>query len=63
MRLVPPETKPVEDLDPLCAGALRRFVRAHARVPDLPVGISLRSFPRVVLAGDRDRRRAAWSAP
>ncbi|HEX4061155.1 MAG TPA: type VII secretion protein EccCa [Streptosporangiaceae bacterium] len=52
VRLVPPETKPVEDLDPLCAGALRRFVRAHARVPDLPVGISLRSFARLILAGE-----------
>jgi len=52
VRLVPPDTKPVEDLDPLCSGALRRFVRAHARVPDLPVGISLRSFARVILSGD-----------
>ena len=39
VRLVPPETKPVEDLDPLCAGALRRFIRAHGSVPQLPVGI------------------------
>jgi S-DNA-T family DNA segregation ATPase FtsK/SpoIIIE len=54
VRLIPPVTKPVEDLDPLCAGALRRFVRTHARVPDLPVGISLRSFARVVLSGDQD---------
>jgi S-DNA-T family DNA segregation ATPase FtsK/SpoIIIE len=52
VRLIPPDTKPVEDLDPLCAGALRRFVRTHARVPDLPVGISLRSFARVILAGE-----------
>ncbi len=52
VQLVPPETKPVEDSDPLCAGALRRFIRAHSRVPDLPVGISLRSFARVLLAGD-----------
>ena len=54
VRLIPPDTKPVEDLDPLCAGALRRFVRTHARVPDLPVGISLRSFARVVLSGDQE---------
>jgi DNA segregation ATPase FtsK/SpoIIIE, S-DNA-T family len=52
VRLIPPETKPVEDLDPLCAGALRRFIRTHARVPDLPVGISLRSFARLALSGD-----------
>jgi DNA segregation ATPase FtsK/SpoIIIE, S-DNA-T family len=54
VRLVPPETKPVEDLDPLCAGALRRFIRAHNSVPDLPVGISLRAFARIDPAGDRD---------
>ena len=52
VRLVAPETKPVEDLDPLCAGALRRFVRAHGSVPGLPVGISLRSFARIAPAGD-----------
>src|ERR1700726_2085931 len=54
VRLVPPDTKPVEDLDPLCAGALRRFVRAHNSVPGLPVGISLRSFARIAPGGEPD---------
>ena len=54
VRLVPPETKPVDDLDPLCAGALRRFVRAYGSVPGLPVGVSLRSFARVSVAGETD---------
>ncbi|HEY2522571.1 MAG TPA: type VII secretion protein EccCa [Streptosporangiaceae bacterium] len=53
VRLVPPDSKPVEDLDPLCAGALRRFIRAQSQVPALPVEVSLRSVTRVVLAGDR----------
>ena len=52
VRLVPPQTKPAEDLDPLCAGALRRFIRTHSRVPGLPVAISLRSFARIDVAGD-----------
>ena len=52
VRLVPPQTKPAEDLDALCAGALRRFIRTHARVPELPVGMSLRAFPRVIVTGD-----------
>src|SRR5215469_14185582 len=52
VRLVPPETKPVEDLDPLCAGALRRFIRAYGSVADLPVGVSLRAFARVAPAGE-----------
>jgi DNA segregation ATPase FtsK/SpoIIIE, S-DNA-T family len=54
VRLVPPDTKPVEDLDPLCAGALRRFVRAHNSVSQLPVGISLRSFARIAPGGEPD---------
>jgi DNA segregation ATPase FtsK/SpoIIIE, S-DNA-T family len=52
VRLVPPETKPVEDLDPLCAGALRRFIRAQGSVPRLPVGIALRSFARIAAGGE-----------
>jgi hypothetical protein len=52
VRLIPPQARPAEDLDPLCAGALRRFIRTHARVPELPVGMSLRSFSRVAVAGD-----------
>ena len=41
VQLIAPETKPVEDLEPMTAGALRRFVRAHSTVPDLPVAVSL----------------------
>jgi len=51
--LVTPETKPVEDLEPMSAMALRRFVRAHSTVPQLPIAVSLRVFSRVVLRGDR----------
>ena len=58
VRLIPPQTKPVEDLDPLCAGALRRFMRAHARLPGLPVGISLRAFSRVAISGDAEAASA-----
>ena len=32
IQLIPPDSKPVEDLDALSAGALRRFVRAHSTV-------------------------------
>src|ERR1700760_3612572 len=53
VRLVPPDTKPIEDLDPLCAGALRRFIRAQSQVPALPVEVALRSVTRVVVTGDR----------
>ncbi|HEU5156886.1 MAG TPA: type VII secretion protein EccCa [Streptosporangiaceae bacterium] len=57
VQLVPPETKPVEDLEPMCAGALRRFVRAHSTVPQLPVAVSLPSFARIVPTGDPELTR------
>lgn len=57
LELVTPETKPIEDLEPMCAGALRRFLRAHSTVPDLPVAASLPSFARVVPTGDPEAVR------
>ncbi|WP_440713344.1 type VII secretion protein EccCa [Gordonia sp. FQ] len=51
--LVPPEVAPAEDLEPVCALALRRFVQVHATVADLPTAVSLRAFPAVCLDGDR----------
>ncbi|MFE9654047.1 type VII secretion protein EccCa [Micromonospora sp. NPDC006431] len=49
--LVPPVTRPLEELEPMTAGALRRFLDAYAVVPDLPVALSLRSFARVFVRG------------
>jgi S-DNA-T family DNA segregation ATPase FtsK/SpoIIIE len=62
VRLVPPDTKPVEDLDPLCAGALRRFMRAHNSVPGLPIGISLRAFARIAPGGEPEAVQGMVSA-
>ena len=45
--LVRPVTRPLEELEPMTAGALRRFLDAYSVVPDLPVALSLRSFARV----------------
>ncbi|MFI7077053.1 type VII secretion protein EccCa [Micromonospora sp. NPDC049903] len=45
--LVPPVTRRLEELEPMTAGALRRFLDAYSVVPDLPVAVSLRSFARV----------------
>ncbi len=72
-RIVPPESKPVEDLEPLTTGALRRFIRTHLTVPSVPLQINLRGFTRFELVGDPDAARrlayamiaqvAAWHAP
>jgi len=49
--LVPPQTRPVDELEPLCAMALRKFVATYSVVPDLPVAIALRDFSHVYLRG------------
>ncbi|MFF3515810.1 type VII secretion protein EccCa [Streptomyces sp. NPDC002573] len=61
-RLQAPQTKPIEDLEPLCASALRRFIRAYAVVPSLPVTIYLRAFARVLVRGDEEIRRGVVRA-
>ncbi|TYC24470.1 type VII secretion protein EccCa [Micromonospora sp. MP36] len=48
-----PQTAPLEDLDPVSSTSLRHFIRTYATVEGLPVAVSLRSFRRVTLAGDR----------
>jgi S-DNA-T family DNA segregation ATPase FtsK/SpoIIIE len=48
-----PETAPIEDLDPLTANSLRRFIKAHAAVPELPVAVSVRGFARIAISGER----------
>ncbi len=57
VELIVPETKPIEDLEPMTAGALRRFVRAHSTVPNLPVAVSLASFARIQTTGDPETAR------
>ncbi|MGQ0774726.1 MAG: type VII secretion protein EccCa [Pseudonocardiales bacterium] len=56
--LVPGESGPVEDLDPLCALALKRFVSIHSVVPDLAVQVSLRRFAAIGLHGAVAETRA-----
>ncbi|MEV7325861.1 type VII secretion protein EccCa [Streptomyces sp. NPDC093970] len=54
LEFMPPQTKPVEDLEPLCAISLRRFTRAHQTVPLLPVPVSLQRFTSVEFTGETD---------
>ncbi|WP_443732101.1 type VII secretion protein EccCa [Streptantibioticus silvisoli] len=51
LEFVPPQTKPVEDLEPLAAVSLRRFTKAHQSVPQLPIPVALRRFTSVEFAG------------
>ncbi|MGK8488373.1 type VII secretion protein EccCa [Nocardia asiatica] len=53
-----PETGPLEDLEPVSTVALRRFVRTHSVVHQLPTALSLRAFPAINVDGDRAGTRA-----
>ncbi|MEU6028849.1 type VII secretion protein EccCa [Streptomyces tauricus] len=54
LEFLPPQTRPVEDLDPLCAVSLRRFTKAHQTVPLLPVPVSLQRFTSVEFTGETE---------
>ena len=51
-RLVPPQTGPIDQLEPITTLALRQFVRAHSIVPELPIAISIRGFAAIGISGD-----------
>ncbi|WP_218087421.1 type VII secretion protein EccCa [Streptomyces sp. DvalAA-14] len=55
LRLTTTATKPVDDLDPLTAHALRAFINAYSTVPDQPIAVFLRTWARVLLRGDREQ--------
>ncbi|MFD7438979.1 type VII secretion protein EccCa [Streptomyces sp. NPDC059861] len=50
--LVPPQAAPVDQLEPLTAGALERFVATHSMLEDLPMAVSLRAFYHVSVSGE-----------
>jgi S-DNA-T family DNA segregation ATPase FtsK/SpoIIIE len=61
-RLLAPAIGPVEELDPVTAMALRRFIRAHATVPEVPIAIALRGMAAVTVDGDARHARALLRA-
>ncbi|AYG80057.1 ESX secretion system protein EccC [Streptomyces hundungensis] len=60
--LVPPQTAPVDQLEPLTAGAMQRFLATHQTVEDLPMAVSLRAFYRMTLSGETQTVRACARA-
>ncbi|MGH3934450.1 MAG: type VII secretion protein EccCa, partial [Pseudonocardiaceae bacterium] len=56
-RLVPPQTGPVDELEPITTLALRQFVRAHSIVPELPISLSIRGFAAIGICGERAESR------
>ncbi|MDQ8706848.1 type VII secretion protein EccCa [Streptomyces sp. LHD-70] len=60
--LVVPETAPVDELEPLTAGAMRQFIAAHSHLDGLPLAVSLRAFYRVAISGEEASVRASARA-
>ncbi|WP_431041872.1 type VII secretion protein EccCa [Streptomyces sp. P1-3] len=60
--LVAPDTAPVDELEPLSAGAMQRFLETHGQLDRLPVAISLRAFYHVTLSGEPEAVRGSARA-
>jgi len=58
LELMPPETAPIEQLDPVAASALHRLLVVHRVQPDLPAALDLRAFSRVEITGEAEHARA-----
>jgi len=52
LSLVPPDSAPIELLDPVSASALHRLLVTHRVQGDLPAAVDLRAFSRVEVTGD-----------
>ncbi|MFT7841746.1 type VII secretion protein EccCa [Saccharothrix sp. BKS2] len=62
MTMSPLSTKPVSDLEPLSARALRRFINAYTTVSNQPTALYLRGFAQVRFSGDEDAVRGVVRA-
>ncbi len=57
-RIVVPPVDPVDELDPVTADALRRFVRTHTTLDDMPFAVALRGTGVLVVDGEPTSARS-----
>ena len=62
LELVPPESAPVDQVDPAAASALHRLLVVHRLQPHLPASIDLRAFDRIELCGEAEEARSTARA-
>jgi len=62
LELVPPESAPVDDVDPAAASALHRLLVVHRVQPDLPASVDMRAFGRIEVCGAEDQARSLTRA-
>ncbi|MGW2259122.1 type VII secretion protein EccCa [Streptomyces sp. NPDC001780] len=60
--LIAPDTAPVDELEPLCAGAMQRFLAVHGSLDGLPMAVSMRAFYHVTVSGEPESARSAARA-
>ena len=60
--LIAPETGGVEQLEPLTAGAMQRFLSVHGTLDDLPMAVSLRAFSCLTISGEAQSVRSSARA-
>ncbi|MER5728447.1 type VII secretion protein EccCa [Streptomyces sp. NPDC002138] len=60
--LVAPDTAPVDELEPLTAGAMQRFLKVHSSLDGLPVAVSMRAFYHVTVSGEPEAVRGTARA-
>lgn len=58
LELVPPESAPIDQVDPAAASALHRLLVVHRLQPDLPASVDLRAFDRIEVCGEEMQARA-----
>ncbi len=58
LELLPPESAPIDEVDPASASALHRLLVVHRIQPDLPASLDLRAFDRIEVCGDEDEARS-----
>ena len=58
LELIPPESAPIDQVDPAAASALHRLLVVHRLQPDLPASIDLRAFDRVEICGPEEPARS-----
>ncbi|WP_030266352.1 type VII secretion protein EccC [Streptomyces violens] len=50
--LIAPDTAPVDELEPLTAGAMHQFLTVHGTLDGLPMAVSLRAFYHMAVSGE-----------
>ncbi|MFD0014185.1 type VII secretion protein EccCa [[Kitasatospora] papulosa] len=60
--LIAPDTAPVDELEPLTAGAMQQFLTTHSTLDGLPMAVSLRAFYHLTISGEAGSARATARA-